>query len=155
VLASFFVIAVYIWKPIYQPPYDTKKLSKLTSKQLKQVTRFEIKMRSQSVGTLCFFSLMAIILAADHSKRPQVHILQWFGLHFNTQVLRFTVSAIALNSVLYMGEIYQMIRGMVTTEYELDILCFKNIVVAPLFEEFIYRICLINMFMEAQALTER
>ncbi len=48
-----------------------------------------------------------------------------------------------------------MIRGMVTTEYKLDILCFKNIIVAPLFEEFIYRICLINMFLEAQALSEQ
>lgn len=44
---------------------------------------------------------------------------------------------------------------MVTTEYKLDVLCLKNIIVAPLFEEFIYRICLINMFMEAQALSEQ
>jgi len=28
VLASFFVIAVYIWKPIFDPPYDETKLHK-------------------------------------------------------------------------------------------------------------------------------
>lgn len=28
VLASFFILAVYIWKPIYNPPYDMKKLRK-------------------------------------------------------------------------------------------------------------------------------
>jgi hypothetical protein len=28
ILASFFVIAVYIWKPIYNPPYDINKLKK-------------------------------------------------------------------------------------------------------------------------------
>jgi len=27
-LASFFVIAVYIWKPIFDPPYDLDKLRK-------------------------------------------------------------------------------------------------------------------------------
>ena len=28
ILASFFVLAVYIWKPIYNPPYDKDKLRK-------------------------------------------------------------------------------------------------------------------------------
>lgn len=43
---------------------------------------------------------------------------------------------------------------MVRIQYKLDALCFKNLVVAPLLEEFIYRVCLINMFLEAKALTE-
>lgn len=43
---------------------------------------------------------------------------------------------------------------MVRIQYTYDILAFKNIVVAPFLEEFIYRVCLINMFMEAKALTE-
>ena len=42
VLASFFILAVYIWKPIYNPPYDIKKLRKdgqqqMTREQRKQV----------------------------------------------------------------------------------------------------------------------
>jgi hypothetical protein len=28
ILASFFVLAVYIWKPIFDPPYDVNKLEK-------------------------------------------------------------------------------------------------------------------------------
>ena len=43
---------------------------------------------------------------------------------------------------------------MVVNRYNFDILAFKNLVFAPLFEEFIYRVCLINIFMEAGALTE-
>jgi prenyl protein peptidase len=43
---------------------------------------------------------------------------------------------------------------MVVVQYTFDILAIKNLVVAPLFEEFIYRVCLINFFMEAGALTE-
>ena len=43
---------------------------------------------------------------------------------------------------------------MVRNEYTHDFLALKNIVVAPFFEEFIYRVCLINMFMEAKALDE-
>lgn len=44
---------------------------------------------------------------------------------------------------------------MVRNEYTYDFLALKNIVVAPFFEEFIYRVCLINMFMEAKALNEQ
>lgn len=42
ILASFFVLAVYIWKPIFNPPYDNKKLRKdgqqvMTREQKRQV----------------------------------------------------------------------------------------------------------------------
>lgn len=43
---------------------------------------------------------------------------------------------------------------MVVIRYSLNILAYKNLIFAPLFEEFIYRVCLINIFMEAGALTE-
>ncbi len=43
---------------------------------------------------------------------------------------------------------------MVVIRYSFDILAFKNLIFAPLFEEFIYRVCLINIFMEAGAFTE-
>lgn len=43
---------------------------------------------------------------------------------------------------------------MVVVNYNFDILAFKNLIFAPLFEEFIYRVCLINIFMESGALTQ-
>lgn len=36
--------------------------------------------------------------------------------------------------------------------YEANFLAFKNLFAAPLFEEILYRVCLINMFLESGAL---
>ena len=60
-----------------------------------------------------------------------------------------------LNSILFAGEIWQMLRGMAAMEYRLDLIAFKNLLCAPFFEEFIYRVCLINMFIESGALGPR
>ena len=73
---------------------------------IKKVEEFEIKMRSQSVGTLCFFSLLTIIMIADHNARPDCSILTWFGLKFDLKALKFTLLSLLLNSVLFMGEIF-------------------------------------------------
>lgn len=45
VLSSFFVLSVYIWRPIYKPPYDTKT-ERLSTVQRTLVEEFEIKMRT-------------------------------------------------------------------------------------------------------------
>ena len=58
-----------------------------------------------------------------------------------------------LNSVLFAGEIFQILKGMIVIKYDFDILAYKNLIFAPFLEEFIYRICLINFFMESGALT--
>ena len=65
VLACFFVLAVYVWKPIYNPPYDFKDEVKLSKHHSKLVNEFEIKMRSMSVGSLCLAIFLFIILVAD------------------------------------------------------------------------------------------
>ena len=43
---------------------------------------------------------------------------------------------------------------MTRIQYKFDILALKNLVFAPLFEEFIYRVCLINLCIESKALSE-
>ena len=57
-----------------------------------------------------------------------------------------------LNSLLFAGEIWQLVRNMTEVNYGWNLIAFKNLLCAPLFEEFIYRICLINMFIESGAL---
>jgi hypothetical protein len=42
---------------------------------------------------------------------------------------------------------------MTRISYKFDILAAKNLVAAPAFEEFIYRVCLINFCIESGALT--
>jgi len=64
-LATFFVVAVYIWRPIYKPPYETKADAKLSKQQIKLVEEFEIKMRTQSVGFLCLFTFLTITLISE------------------------------------------------------------------------------------------
>lgn len=79
-------------------------------------------------------------------------ILKWFGLPINMQVISATIRALVLNSVLFMGEIFQLLKGMTSIEYKLDVLALKNLLLAPLFEEFIYRVCLINLCLESTGL---
>ena len=64
---------------------------------------------------------------------------------------------LVLNSLLFSGEIWQLGRGMVTHSYKgIDpIVAVKNLICAPIFEELIYRTCLINMFIESGALSPR
>jgi len=78
----------------------------MTPAMRKKVEEFEIKMRSQSVGTLCFFSLLTIIMLADHNARLDCSILTWFGLKIDLKVFKYTLLSLALNSVLFMGEIF-------------------------------------------------
>jgi prenyl protein peptidase len=111
-------------------------------------------MRIQSVGTLCFMALLFLILIADHSQRTHVSILSWFGFKINTEVIINTFKALLLNSVLFSGEIFMIMMQMTYVHYRLDIECLKNLVVAPLFEEFIYRVCMINLMIESNSLDE-
>ena len=61
---------------------------------------------------------------------------------------------ILLNSILFAGEIYQIARGMTDLRYDMDsIITQKNLFWAPLYEEFIYRSILINLFIESGAFT--
>lgn len=156
VLASFFVISVYIWKPIFNPPYKIRELrnnqTRLSAYQQAQIDEFESKMRTQSVGSLCFLALLCIIMAADHVQRPEVSILKWFGFRVDLHAIKYTTYALALNSLLFAGEIFQLIRGMEDVGYILDFKALKTLVLAPLFEELIYRVCIINIFLESGAL---
>jgi hypothetical protein len=166
VLATFFVLAVYIWKPIYDPPsfgkLEPRKQTlnrdrtegRLKRENTQKQQEFEIKMRCQSVGTLCFLAMLYFILVADHSRRPDVSIAAWFGLKIDLQVILFTLKALMLNSVLFAGEILQLATGMTRVHHKPGIETFKNLVVAPLFEEFIYRVCMINLMVESQSLDE-
>lgn len=46
-----------------------------------------------------------------------------------------------------------MARGLAAIMYTPNLLAFKNLFAAPLFEEVIYRVCLINMSLESGALS--
>ena len=75
-------------------------------------------------------------------------------MSINYQVIKQTLMVLLLNSILFAGEIYQIITGMVGITYTAaDLTTFKNLFFAPLFEELIYRACLINMFIESNALS--
>jgi predicted Abi (CAAX) family protease len=99
-------------------------------------------------------ALLFLILIADHSQRVHVSILGWFGLKIDTQVIINTFKALILNSVLFSGEIFMLVMGLTYNAYRLDIECLKNLVVAPFFEEFIYRVCMINLMIESNSLDE-
>lgn len=99
-------------------------------------------------------AMLFLIMIADHAKRPQVSILQWFGLKIDADCIVFTIKGLLLNSVLFAGEIFQYCMGMAKNNYRKNIECFKNLVVAPLFEEFIYRVCMINLMVESDSLSE-
>ena len=64
------------------------------------------------------------------------------------------IKALLLNSVLFSGEIFQYIMGMTKNDYKLDLICLKNLVIAPFLEEFIYRVCMVNLMLESNSLDE-
>ena len=106
--------------------------------------------RTLSVGTLCFIAFVFLVWWADHSVRPEVGMLQWFGVTIDYAVLKACLNAFVLNSILFSGEIFQICRGMTKIAYtKIDFTTVKTILFAPAFEEFIYRSCLINIFIEA------
>ena len=68
--ASFFVISVYIWKPITRPPLELLKLWQKRKNHLKKdertlIDEYEIKMRIRSVGTLCGIAFIFLCIMAD------------------------------------------------------------------------------------------
>lgn len=107
------------------------------------------------MGTLCFVAFVFIIWWSDREQRPDVGVLQWFGLTMDYNTLKACLNALALNTILFSGEIFQIFRGMTKIAYsKVDFTTIKTILFAPLFEEFIYRSCLINIFIEAGVYTE-
>ena len=55
-----------------------------------------------------------------------------------------------------MGEIFQLGKGMRETDYySLNLTTIKNLIIAPCLEEFIYRVCLINMVIESGLMTPK
>jgi membrane protease YdiL (CAAX protease family) len=67
--------------------------------------------------------------------------------------LKATVIVVLLNSVLFMGEIFQIVKQMTRIHYRPNLFALKNLVIAPFCEEFIYRVCLINLSIESKAFT--
>ena len=71
-------------------------------------------------------------------------------------VLTFVAKALILNSLLFAGEIFQyymqMVRQSTTKWWDIDTI--KNLFIAPLFEEFIYRVCMVNIMVESGSLDE-
>jgi membrane protease YdiL (CAAX protease family) len=110
-------------------------------------------MKMKSVGTLVCLALIFIVFRADLGERREVGILRWFGLSIDLQVIKQVFLVLFLNSILFAGEIWQIARGMTDISYTFDLIAFKSLICAPLFEELIYRCCIINMFIESHALT--
>ena len=55
-----------------------------------------------------------------------------------------------------MGEIFQLGKGMRETDYySFNLTTIKNLIIAPCLEEFIYRVCLINMVIESGLMTPK
>ena len=106
-------------------------------------------MKIRSVGTLCILAFVLICFLADWNQRPQVSFLRWFGLSINKEVLKHTLMVLVLNSVFFSGELFQLCRNMTELQHDFNDNTFiKTVVWAPIFEEFIYRACLINFFIE-------
>lgn len=104
------------------------------------------------MGTLTLLSLIFIVFRSSLGERNEIGIFTWFGLTLNLQSIKHVLMVLILNTLLFAGEIWQIFRGIATVEYKLDLLAFKNLFCAPIFEELIYRACLINMFIESGAL---
>ena len=116
IVASFFVLSVYIWKPLVTPPAEVKQLwlrkrHNLKPYEVKAIEDYEIGMRIKSVGSLVLLAMSLLVFRSHLSERPDVGILRWFGLTLDLQTLQQTCLVLLLNSLLFAGEIWQIMRG--------------------------------------------
>jgi len=83
-----------------------------------------------------------------------VDLFRWFGMHFDGKISLAIANTLMLNSILFMGEIAQYFSEMQWSSVdEISLFNFKNIFLVPIFEELIFRVCLINIFIEANILS--
>ena len=75
-------------------------------------------------------------------------------MELNEKAALAVVNTLMLNSLLFIGEFAQILCGMRELGVdEFSLLNFKNIILAPFFEEFIYRVVIINIFLEADVMS--
>ena len=67
-------------------------------------------------------------MRANHEKRPEVSLSQWFGMSINEKTFLAIANALMLNSILFLGEYAQILTGMRTLDFEFDLLSFKNLI---------------------------
>jgi len=93
-------------------------------------------------------------MMANHEVRMEVGLRRWFGIEFNEKAALSVANVLMLNSFLFLGEFAQILCGMRDLGVdEFSLLTFKNIILAPFFEEFIYRVVIINIFLEANVMS--
>ena len=67
--ASFFVIAVYIWKPFVRTPFYIRQLlnkqHQLKQAEWEQLEDYLSLQRTCSVGTLCLIAFVSLVWMAD------------------------------------------------------------------------------------------
>eukprot|EP00347_Sterkiella_histriomuscorum_P020788 403336457 len=144
--SSLFVLSLYFWKF-----FEGKKPA---SQVYDENSTQELLKRITSVVVFSFACMSFINIRADHRQRQDVELVRWFGLQFNGNIAFAIANTAMLNSILFLGEIVQYFVGMKENQYdEISLLGFKNIVLAPMFEEFIFRGCLINIFVEANIMS--
>ena len=107
------------------------------------------------VFVLCGIASIFLMTQANLAERQDVSILRWFGLEINLGVLISCIKVLLMNTILFAGEIFQMAKDMRENSYHslTSWMSVKNLFIAPFLEEFIYRVCLINMMIESGALT--
>ena len=67
---------------------------------------FDIKMKSTVVFFLCFIATLFLLTQSDLAARPEVGIPRWFGLIIDSNVVVSIIKVLALNTILFMGEIF-------------------------------------------------
>ena len=72
-------------------------------------------------------------IKANHDARQEVSIWRWFGLTISEKTFLAVANTMLLNSLLFLGEIVQLIIGMRDTDYdEFSLLNFKNLFLVSL-----------------------
>ena len=70
------------------------------------------------MSILCAVATLFLLSQSDLAARPDVSIPRWFGLTIDYKVLLASVKVLALNTILFSGEIFQLYKGMHQTDYD-------------------------------------
>eukprot|EP00002_Diphylleia_rotans_P026089 TRINITY_DN5187_c0_g1_i2.p1 TRINITY_DN5187_c0_g1~~TRINITY_DN5187_c0_g1_i2.p1 ORF type:complete len:236 (+),score=31.90 TRINITY_DN5187_c0_g1_i2:57-764(+) len=146
VLASLFVVSLYAWNLTGRPQYDRNH-------------PIQVKRRLKSVAAACFLSPIYLIFVSTRSSfesdQPSPTLATWLGLS-TSKLIESVVLSLFLTATAFLGPLCledklptpSNLRRIQLSQFS-DIFFLRNVIVAPIAEEFVYRGCLVPLLWSA------
>eukprot|EP00211_Chloroparvula_japonica_P017009 CAMPEP_0119132368 /NCGR_PEP_ID=MMETSP1310-20130426/11802_1 /TAXON_ID=464262 /ORGANISM="Genus nov. species nov., Strain RCC2339" /LENGTH=277 /DNA_ID=CAMNT_0007122999 /DNA_START=50 /DNA_END=883 /DNA_ORIENTATION=- len=142
-LAGAYVGSIYLWNVVYRSEKERRRLGNRDDP-------WTIRRRFASVGLACAVGLGVMFLAAG----PQVSmgdVLWAMGIRTDATVLLAATLPLASVMLLFAGPLLHLVLDGDLQLPDFDVYCARNLLVCPLTEEFVFRACVVPLFLAGGA----